>query len=131
MERKETVSARGRAAADDTMNQPSLFPSSLLCKLNQLPKQLLQVSSSLCCRAAPCSTGHRMEGDLNSVATACGDPPGSGHHKHFLETWSHREEVGREKQEDSLATSIALSLHLHMYLLQESLSPLELLGTDG
>lgn len=94
---------------------------------------LLQVSSSLCCRAAPCSMGRRTEGDLNSVVTACGsrNPPGSGHHKAFLETWSYREEVGREKQEDSLAASVAFSLHLHMYLLQESLSLLELLGTDG
>lgn len=73
-----------------------------------------------------------MEGDLNSVVTACGgrNPPGSGHHKDFLETWSYREEAGREKQ-DSLAASIAFSLHLRMYLLQENLSPLELLGTDG
>lgn len=60
-----------------------------------------------------------------------GDPPCSGHHKDFLETWSYREEVGREKQEDSLAASIAFSLYLHMHLLQESLSPLVLLGTDG
>lgn len=32
MERKGKVNARSRAAADDMMNQPSLFPSSLLCK---------------------------------------------------------------------------------------------------
>lgn len=72
-----------------------------------------------------------MEGDLNSVVTACGgrNPPGSGHHKGFLKTWSYREEVGREKQEDNFPPNVTFSLHLFMYLLQESLSPL--LGTDG
>lgn len=67
-----------------------------------------------------------MEGDLDSVVTACGgrNPPGSGHQKDFLETWSYREEAGREKQEDSLAASVTFSLLLHMYLLQESSSPL-------
>lgn len=63
-----------------------------------------------------------MEGELDFVVTACGgrNPPGSGHHKDFLKTWSYREEVGREKQEDSLAASVAFSLYLRMYLLQES-----------
>lgn len=114
MERKGTVCARSRAAAEDMMTQLSLFSSSLcVSSSSSQSKHLLQVSSSLWCRAAPCSIGHRMEGDLNSVVTACGgrNPPGSGHHKDFLETWSHREEVGREKQEDSLAASVTFSLH--------------------
>lgn len=39
MQRKGTVYARSRAAAEVMTNQLSLFPSSLLCKCNQLLKQ--------------------------------------------------------------------------------------------
>lgn len=102
VERKGTVYARSRAAADDMMNQLSLFPSSLLCKLNQLPKQPSPPSvPQPLLQSRPLLHGAQVEGDVNSVVTACAgrSPPGSGHHKDFLQTRSYREEVGREKQE--------------------------------
>lgn len=75
-----------------------------------------------------------MEGGLDSAVTACGgrNLPGSGHRKHLLETWSHREQVDKEEQEeDSLAAGVTFLLHLRVYLVQQGLPPLELQGTDG
>lgn len=112
MERKGRVSARGRAAADNTMNHLSLFPSSLLCKLNQIPKQppppsvqqpLLQ--SSLLQHGA--QDGGRSEFCGHSMwSQEGGDPPCSGHHKDFLETWSYREEVAGRSRRTALQQAL-------------------------
>lgn len=119
IERKGAAWARSTVAAKDVMNQPSPFPSSP----HRPPPSRW--------RAAPCSSGRGMEGGLDSAVTACGgrNPPGSGHRKHLLETWSQVDK--EEQEEDSLAAGVTFLWHLSVYLVQQGLPPLELQGTDG